>query len=219
MISLADVAVSAQQSGLAVLGGFHPDAEDGTPATCRTLLLLGPDGANMWPVFRASGEFADQMRDPLDRWSKRVIGALADTFGGVAIFPSDRPYPPFLRWAQRTGRLWPSPVGLLVHEDQGLLVSFRGALALTVDLPLPASASKNPCDTCLDQPCTTACPARALSATGYDVSACHDWLNSTDGTACRSGGCAVRLSCPVGQGRRPAAQLAFHMAAFHPPGT
>lgn len=216
MTSLAGVAASAKTLGLTILGGFHPGADDGAPTACRTLLLLGPDGASMWPVFRAAREFSDGAPDPLDRWSKRVIGRLAEAHGGAAVFPSDHPYPPFIDWAQRTGRLWPSPVGLLVHHEQGLLVSFRGALALDADLHLPELVPERPCDTCPAQPCRTACPAGALTANGYDVEKCHHWIGAPNGATCLSGGCAVRLSCPIGQGLRPVVQLAFHMAAFHP---
>ncbi len=206
-------AEAAAAEGLAVLGGFHPVPGDGAPEATGTLLLLGPDGARFWERFRTSREAADGAPDPLNRWSERVIGGLARRLGGTALFPfGGPPWSPFLAWARRSGRAWTSPVGLLVHETQGLFVSYRGALALPHRLELGAAGAR-PCEACA-RPCLDACPAGALTGAGYDVPACRDWLETAAGGDCLSRGCAVRRACPVGAGLRPEAQSAFHMAAF-----
>ncbi|WP_342745306.1 ferredoxin [Puniceibacterium sediminis] len=178
--------------------------------------MFGPDEPRFWQVFSQSPEHGDGDLDPLDRWSKRVIGALARLWHGQAIFPSDGPpYPPFLRWAQATGRCWPSPTGLLVHDKTGLMVSFRGAIALPDQLELPF-APPAPCPDCTARPCETACPVGALAADRpYDVNACRTHVMSAAGVDCRRNGCLTRRACPVSrqQDRNPA-QAAFHMAAF-----
>lgn len=213
-MSLREIDAASAAEGLMVLGAFHPAAADGAPAGCATLVLLGPCEPGFWGAFRASAEFGDGAAEPLNRWSERVIGGLARRFGAQALFPfGGPPYLPFIAWARRSGAAWDSPVGLLVHETAGLFVSYRGALALVERLELPATGSR-PCDRC-PQPCCSACPAEALRAGGYDVPACHRYLDTDPGQDCLGSGCAVRRSCPVGQGRRPAAQSAFHMAAFH----
>lgn len=207
MVALAEVATAAAGEGLAVLGALHP-GEGGT------VVLLGPDGAPFWTAFAASPEAGDGGADPMDRWSLRVIGALAARLGAVARFPfGGPPWQPFTAWARESGAAWPSPVGLLVHARLGLFVSYRGALAFPERLVLQAPAER-PCDACA-QPCRDACPAGALGPAGYDVPACHAWLDGPAGGDCRTRGCAVRRSCPVGAGLRPDAQSAFHMAAFH----
>lgn len=213
MTSLDDVASAAAAERLAVIGGFHPAPEDELGGT---LLLLGPAEPGFWAHVTASPEFADAAADPLDRWSTRVIGALADTFGGAAHFPfGGPPHRPFYAWALRTGRVWASPVTLLVHETAGLLVSFRGALALPGRIALPPAAPC-PCDTCVGRPCLDACPAGALTGAGYDVPACRAFLDSPSGETCLMAGCRVRTSCPVSQGyARLAAQSAYHMRLFH----
>lgn len=199
--------------GLAVLGGFAPEPDDGAPAGCRTLLLLGP-GAGFWDIFTASPEYADGGAAPLDRWSRRVIGDLAREFDAQALFPFDGPpHLPFFAWARRSGRAWASPVAMLVHAEAGLLVSYRGALALPGRLAVPAPGSA-PCLSCA-APCRTACPVGALSAEGYDVARCHAYLDSPAGQDCLQRGCLVRRACPVGAGARSESQSAFHMAAFH----
>lgn len=214
MTPLASLAASAAPHGLAILGGFHPRPGDQAPEGCGTLLLLGPQGTAFWPHFRRSPEARDGARDPLDRWSRRVIGTLAGGVGGRAVFPFDGPpWLPFQAWARRSGHAWDSPVGLLVHETAGLLVSYRGAVALPQRLALPAPG-RNPCATC-PAPCRDACPVDALGTGGYDVPACRACLDSRPGRECLTRGCAARRACPGGAGAQPDAQSAFHMAAFH----
>ena len=102
-----------------------------------------------------------------------------------------------------------------MHDRAGLFVSYRGAIALKVRIDLPERPA-NPCETCAETPCLTACPVDALSAEqGYDVAACHGYLDTAPD--CMSRGCAARRACPVSQTyARQSAQSAFHMAAFHP---
>ena len=210
-----DLCQAAEARHLTVLGGFHPDQSDGAPEACKTLLLLGPSAPGFWPAFRGSAEAQDGAPDPMDRWSMRVIGAWAAQAGATALYPfGGPPWQPFFSWALRTGRIHASPVMLLVHDTAGLLVSFRGALALPqhVDLPLPPPA---PCESCPDRPCRTACPVNAFDGTGYNVEACKGFLNEAPGAACMSGGCLVRRACPVSaRYPRAAEHSAYHMTVF-----
>lgn len=206
----ADAAVE----GLSILGGFHPGPEDGAPEGTTAILMLGPIGPAFWDRFQAAPEYRDGAADPLNRWSERVLGALARAHGAQALFPfGGPPWRPFMTWAQRTGRAWSSPLGLLVHETAGLFVSYRGALAFPDRREVPPPGTP-PCLGC-PAPCLTACPPRALTEAGYDVPACRAWLDADPGRDCLSRGCAARRACPVGRDLRPEAQSAFHMAAFH----
>ncbi|EBA10228.1 hypothetical protein [Sagittula stellata] len=211
-LGLVDAAVRAQ--ALAVRGALHPGPYDGAPEDAGTIVLLGPDEPRFWQVFTASSEYGDGGEDPLDRWSKRVIGALATDLDATALFPSDGPpYPPFLQWALNSGRCFASPVGLLVHDEAGLFLSFRGALALPARLDLAAPPAR-PCDTCA-APCISACPVSALAeGQAYDVPRCQAHVASEEGNDCRQG-CLVRRACPVAKDfqRRPE-QSSFHMSAF-----
>ena len=207
----------AEARHLRVLGGFHPGPRDGAPEGCATLLMIGPAEPGFWPAFQASPEFSDGAPDPLDRWSKRMLGGWARELDARAVFPSDGPpYAPFIAWAKATGRVWNSPAGILVHDRAGLMVSYRGALALRDRLDLPAPPAW-PCATCAGRPCLGACPVAALDDRGYDLAACHGYLDTRDGRSCLTGGCLVRRACPVSRdhGRLPE-QSAFHMKAFHP---
>ncbi|MGR3485755.1 MAG: ferredoxin [Paracoccaceae bacterium] len=197
------VAAALHPHGLTVAGQCELDPGDGYGA--GGVLLISPDEPRFWTVFSRSSEAADGAPDPLDRWSRRVLGAVAQTMGARAVLPSDPPYPPFVAWALRSGECHPSPVGPMVHRDRGLWISFRGALLVDRAAATPAPS---PCTGCR-APCRTACPVDAF-ADGYDVAACRAHVAVSD---CRDG-CRVRAACPVGAGQRPRAQARFHMEAF-----
>jgi epoxyqueuosine reductase len=212
-ISLRSLTSMFMPHHLAVLGGFTCDGDPGLPKGTRTVLLIGPSEPGYWSHVQAQPEWGGL--DPVDRWSRRVIGRIACDIGAKALFPfGGPPWHPFYQWALRTGSVWESPVRLLVHGGQGLMVSFRGALALAqvLDLPVPPL---RPCDTCA-QPCLTSCPVGALSGSGYDVAGCHDFLDSPPGKSCMAQGCGVRRACPVSQtyARMPD-HSAYHMRQFH----
>lgn len=209
-MSFAALCTAVRTRHLAIFAALHP-------AQGQTMLLLGPHEPGFWPHVSTAPELRDGRPDPLDRWSKRVIWALARDLGAGAIFPSDGPpHAPFIRWALDSGWVWSSPVGLLVHARAGLMVSFRGALRLGRHVALPPRP-QNPCKSCVAQPCRAACPVGALGAAGYDLAACHGWLEGADGRDCLNAGCGVRRACPVSRRHgRLAAQSAFHMKAFHP---
>lgn len=213
---MQDIAARAAVHNLAVFGGFHAEPSDNLPKGTQTVLLLGPAEPGFWPLFTQSREWRDGGPDPMDRWSRRVIGQLACDLGAKALFPfGGPPHHPFYTWALRTGHAWASPVHLLVHDVAGLMVSYRGALALKERLALP-SPPPAPCPACKDKPCLTACPTSALTGSGYDVPACHRYLDSAEGQACLSGGCAVRRACPLSAAyARMDIQSAYHMGQFH----
>jgi hypothetical protein len=209
LLATLDTALAAHH--LMILGGFEVADGDGLADT-GTLLLVGPHEPAFWPAFTQSREYASGVDNPLDQWSLRVIGSIANDIGGSAYFPfGGPPYQPFYRWALRTGRFWASPIRLLVHDTAGLFVSMRGAILIPAAVQMQVGT--NPCDSCRDTPCKTACPVDAFSD-GYDVPACKTHVRSTAGQDCRAAGCRARHACPVGQGRRLPAQAAFHMEAF-----
>ncbi|MDZ4736641.1 MAG: 4Fe-4S dicluster domain-containing protein [Rhodospirillaceae bacterium] len=220
---IAELFATVAGGGLLPRGYFHPEPEDGVPPMAGgepagTLLLLGHVGRSMWPAFSASPEAADGAPDPLDRWSRRLIDALARRFGGMALYPfGGPPYLPFQRWARRAEPVAPSPLGIFIHPEYGLWHGYRGALALAPRWPLaPVDPRPSPCLSCVGQPCLQICPVDAFTAAGYAVEDCRAHLDRDAGTPCRDGGCLARRVCPVGPDYvYDAAQIRFHMRAFH----
>lgn len=209
------------QHGLMLRGGFRPAPEDDVPvlpggAAPATLLLVGNAGPALWRSFSASPELGDGAPDPLDRWTRRVLAAVAAEFDAVPLFPfGGRPHLPFQRWALRAEPVHRSPLGMLIHPEYGLWHAYRGALAFREPLVLePRPQVPSPCDSCADRPCLRACPVGAFGQGGYDVAACRSHL-AAGAAACFESGCLARAACPVGRSYAYApAQAGFHMRAF-----
>jgi len=203
----AEVERAVDAAGLTILG----TAPEGSGIV--VLLGLSREG---WDVFASSPEKADGEPDPLDRWSQRIVGALGERLNAEPLFPfGGPPYQPFMRWAAASGRMGPSPLGMSIHRDHGLWMSFRGALGFAALDGITETPVGRPCDGCASRPCLKACPVDAFDGTRYDVDRCAAHVASPEGAACRERGCLARRACWVGQGWVPEPNRAsFHMRAF-----
>lgn len=200
-------------------GETAPLTADDLPASA--FVLVGVTGGAMWPVFSAwrDTQADGGGSDPLDRWSKLVIDAVAEEFGASACYPSEPPYRPFQSWAMQAEGLKASPLGILIHTRFGLWHSYRGALLFpkwSEDIDAVRTAGEHACDRCFDKPCLSACPVAAISANGFDVARCRGHLATPVGQGgCMVSGCLARDACPVGvEYRYPEAQLHFYMQAL-----
>jgi len=220
----AAIADAIASTGFVARGGFLvdpagadadlpvPDQADGSPT--RAVVVVGNIGGAMWSRFRAEEPAGP---DPLDTWTRALLVPLAASLGAGFVHPSDEPFQPFQRWAQRADDVWQSPIGLLEHPDHGLWHAYRGALLfpVVVDGLPPVGRRDQPCLTCADQPCLTTCPVGAFAPGHYDVAACVGHVRSDDPPHCLDDGCAARCACPVGaSGRYGPDQMRFHMRAF-----
>ncbi|MBZ9658127.1 hypothetical protein LB523_03665 [Mesorhizobium sp. ESP-6-4] len=220
--TVEEIAAALAANGLILRGGFSfgddevaPAGPSGAPA--KSVLLVGQAGAAPWPHFQRWRERqARDIANPLDSWSREVIGAVAKEFGARAVSPSDRPYLPFQQWAMRAEGLKPSPLGILMHPTYGLWHAYRAALLFEDEISLPeAHQPIHLCDACVEKPCLKCCPVGAYSVAGFAHEACLVHVRGTAGTPCRAGGCLDRNACPYGaEYRYPADAQAFHMAAF-----
>jgi ferredoxin len=199
---LETVFAAIDQAGLVPRGALRlqESERNGALADIRTIVLAGMAGREGWGAFAASREAHDGADHPLDRWSRRVIEALANELGAKAFFPFGAPpYWPFQQWARRAEPVHPSPIGLLIHPRYGLWHSYRGALGLSEKLAVPEPAAvPSLCESCPERWCLKACPVGAFSPEGYDVAACVGHLKSTAGADCMGAGCRARRACPAG---------------------
>ncbi len=219
---IENMAAALSAHGLVLRGGFNFAGGEETPsglsgAAAISVVLVGQAGAAPWPHFLRWREGqSGTIANPLDTWSREVIGAVAETFGARAASPSDRPYLPFQQWAMRAEGLRPSPLGILMHPQYGLWHAYRGALLFEDEIALPEPRDViHLCDACLEKPCLKSCPVDAYSADGFAHKACLAHVRGQNGAPCRTGGCLDRNACPYGAAYcYPPQVQAFHMAAF-----
>lgn len=219
MPTYTDVVGALADTGMIARGGFVvadddvvPVLPDGRP--CRTVIVIGNVGGAMWGPFRAEETPGPH---PLDRWARATLQPIAVRLGAEYVHPSDEPFQPFQRWAQRADDVWQSPIGLLVHPVHGLWHAYRGAFLFPTEMTgLPPTGERpNPCLTCADQPCLSTCPVDAFTSSGYDSESCAGHVRSGEQPACLDVGCAARRACPVGvEFRYGPDQMRFHMEAF-----
>ena len=210
------VAVRLEGTGLKLRGAAR--LEEGewplsdTSKSARTVILVGNYGGELWPQFSATAPASD---NPMDDWTKSVIRPLAAKVGGHAIFPSDKPYAPFLTWALRAEPVFSSPLGMLIHSEHGLWHAYRAALLFAEVIDIPGRPDgHSPCVTCETKPCLRACPVDAFGGEGLDTGRCMTHLRSSEQT-CMSDGCRARAACPVARDRTyPSEQVCFHMDAY-----
>ena len=222
MRAVEEIATALSAHGLILRGGFNFASGETLPtgfsgAPIKSALLVGQAGAAPWPHFlRWRENQPEAVANPLDTWSREMIGAVAERFGARAVSPSDRPYLPFQQWAMRAEGLKPSPLGILMHPQYGLWHAYRGALLFEEEIALPeALEAIHLCDGCVEKPCLKSCPVDAYSADGFAYEACLAHVRGADGAPCRTGGCLDRNACPYGTAYRyPADVQAFHMASF-----
>lgn len=209
---------AAKAAGLEIYGALHPARKPVKLLDSGALILLGAAGG-FWDAFTASPEFSDGAPDPVDRWSLRVVSALAGALGADPFFPfTGPPYAPFVDWALASGRAFTSPSQMMVHDQVGMLMSLRGGLHFKQEFDIPAPPlAASPCTGCDAKPCLSACPAGAMVDGGpYGLAACHHHLDTAAGSTCLSQGCLARLACPLSAGAgRSFQQSAHHMRYFH----
>ncbi len=214
------------EAGLIVLGGFHPEPADRVPGGPKTVILAGNAGPDMWAAFEGASTAVErrEAENPLDDWTRRVLEKVAGALGAVALFPfTGPPYLPFQGWALRTGGVFRSPIGPLIHPEYGLWHAYRGVLAFEqrFEVPDPGGLS-SPCESCADKPCLDACPVGAFgpredskAPAPYDIPACVTHVSSAAGGDCLGNGCLARRACPVAQDYVYGPEQArFHMERF-----
>lgn len=198
--------------GLGIAGSFNCKNRDFDLKKIKSILMISPREPDFWYIFVKSKEYMDGQPNPMDRWSKRVLGKIAESKKTNVYFPFDESNIwPFYTWALNCSEVNSSPVKLLVHNEKGLFLSFRGALGLKFSVEQEDKLEPI-CDSC-HKPCLTSCPVGALGPSGYDVAKCKKYVRSEIGQNCKNG-CLVRKACPYGADMRLSDQSSFHMASF-----
>jgi epoxyqueuosine reductase len=185
----------------------------------RGAAVVGSGGRAFFDGFAAASEARDGGRDPLDRYTARVVaGAAAQALDGSTVrhavaYPfGAAPVVPFQRLGRAAGLGGPGPLALQIHPVFGPWWAYRALIALDRD-PGSAPAPGDACAGC-PAPCVTTCPAGAAQWSGFDIAACH--ARRSTAAACAES-CAARIACIRGpEHRYRDEQLAFHMRASMP---
>jgi|GEM_PF-79743 len=182
---------------------YNAFATDGIPLEPYSrLVLFGNGGGHLWEALKSStmGRGIDSA-DPVDDFSQKLTEHFICHYLPAAQTHIFYPGPSSVSLMQ-LGALanWshPSPLGLGIHPHYGLWFAYRAAFLTTAVLPLQRKElSARPCDSCVEKPCVTACPAGATSdSQPFDVQICYDHRLQS-GSDCASQ-CLARAACPVG---------------------
>jgi methylmalonic aciduria homocystinuria type C protein len=173
-----DAAAAAAEPSLAMLAG-----------TARLGILIGNTRA-LWPLFTAAlrDPALAAERDPLERYTERVIDAAFDSIGqatgestGPRLYYGHRRYAggyiPMQRLATATGLGALAPSHLVIHPVYGPWFALRAVVLLDGDPPVRSAIAK-PCQ------CDGTCEARfARARTSSDR---RDWLAARDACSLRT---------------------------------
>ena len=97
---------------------------------------------------------------------------------------------------QLAGWHFDSPLRIGINDEWGTWFAYRAAVLVKGELKCSEQQLLSPaCPTCDTHACLSACPAKALSLTEYNIQACIDFRLSKN-SPCQNQ-CLARLACPV----------------------
>lgn len=180
----------------------------------KSLVLIGNSGPRMWEILadklngyhESSDVFDFSSRQAVLDWSNEELNEATYRL----LYPTSLPVSlqtmgAYLGWSH------PSPLGLGIHPTYGLWFAYRAAFL--VDAALEASMVRedcSPCDSCLEKPCLSACPPKALSSMAPPSLSLCSGYRLKNGSPCATS-CMARFACPVGKEYRYAKeQMKYH---------
>lgn len=189
----------------------------------KTVVVIGNGGGEFWSRFRAYCQarpgYLQAREHPLDEYTVETIeNALAPCLqSSEAVYRYLYPFRfwtepvSFMHLARAAGLAGPSILGVVIHPEYGPWLALRAALLIDQHLSaLPAAPGFDPCPTCRERPCMTACPATAISREqGWDIPTCvqHRLRSPNDCTT----HCHARYECIYGRAHRyPLDELQYH---------
>ena len=204
-----------------------PEAYRLAPTPRRSAIVIGNGGGAFWSAYRAHVERHpgfDARQHPLDDFTAAIMEThvlpLAARHGVDAElrlpFRASEPPLSFVHLAEAAGLGRRSLLAVLIHPEFGPWIALRGALLIDEEIAAPRPAAHfDPCPSCVERPCITTCPAKAVaSPAGWDVWRCIDYRVAHE-TICPDR-CEARIACVYGRAYRypPDALAHHHRRAF-----
>ncbi len=163
----------------------------------ETLCVLASGGRTLWENLPKP---LNENSHPIDNFSLAQVSWLNDSVLKDAnlkiLFPNKYFIP-----LQKIGRLLnisrPSVLGLDLNQEFGVWFAFRAVFltdAVIAEIQPPEFASA--CDTCVDKPCRSVCPAGAVKdkAVNFKMSDCASYRLSPNSNCLDK--CLARMACP-----------------------
>ncbi|HKI59569.1 MAG TPA: hypothetical protein VKA23_00925 [Mariprofundaceae bacterium] len=178
----------------------------------KQLILIGHGGRRMWEVLQASA-YRDRP-EPVDSLSVDTVKKwLAEACPGAAyeiIYPAAERLVPLQQLGALAGWHHASPFRIGINRQWGSWFAYRAVVLIDSDLPETAAETwGSPCESCVDKPCITACPAGAVADRERMLTLCIDYRLQQDSHCARQ--CLSRLACPVAvEHRYSREQIDYH---------
>lgn len=179
------------------------------------LVLIGNSGGSIWDALQAA---STDVTDPIDSFSRQKVSQFIhdylDNASSQLLYPGPTNVS-LIRLGTLAGWSYPSPLGLGIHPEYGLWFAYRALFATTADigptvLGCSALAEHGPCESCIEKPCISACPAGAVDfAQPFNIASCYDHRLALSSSCAAQ--CLSRLACPVGaEHRYSLQQIQYH---------
>lgn len=189
----------------------------------KTLIVIGNGGGDLWRAFQiyctAHPDYMQEHDHPLDDYTVEIIEGFLSPLLSQAGVGHHYLYPfrfttepvSFMHLAQAAGMAEPSILGVVLHPVFGPWIALRAAVFVDIDLYEPPPAPDfDPCPSCTERPCITACPGRAVNIeSGWDIPACVHHRLRVEGDCIDL--CYARYECIYGREHRyPLDELRYH---------
>ena len=189
----------------------------------KTLVVIGNGGGQFWEGFREYCQnFPNYRQDrehPLDDYTVAVIEKTLTPILAQSGARYRYLYPfrfwsepvSFMHLARTAGLAGPSILGVVIHPKYGPWMALRAAVLIDQEpYTEPVAAGFDPCPTCRERTCMTACPATAISTEkGWDIPGCvqHRLRVTSDCVDY----CHARINCVYGREYHyPLEELQYH---------
>lgn len=170
------------------------------------LLVVAHGGATFWRQLNVKGA------DPLDETATQLAHSLMQRLGESdyeIIYPADHFALDLIGLGKKLGWHHDSKLAIGINPEYGTWFAYRFVIAANTVFDVSQYSSEHPCDSCTDRPCIIACPAGAVTESGFVLQKCLD-ERLRPGSECVDS-CAARLACPIASEHRyDAAQINYH---------
>jgi hypothetical protein len=200
----------------------EPYRTAGLDPQAKSIVVIANGGGALWAALKRHAEHNPGWMDrdhPLDDFTRTVVEneiapAIREAGARCTIvfpFMSGKATLNFIELGKAACVAGPSILGVLIHPKFGPWMAFRAAILIDRLIDEPGEARDfDPCPSCTQRSCITACPTGAVSyPSGWDIPRCVAYRIEVEAD-CRSR-CHARVACVVGpEHRYPDDEIAHH---------